>query len=72
MALRFASKKCKIAVVDIERDAAKQTVNEIVKNNGTAVAYCVSRFSSSISLGYTISGPKKSQFLSFHISFRWI
>lgn len=44
MALRFASKKCKIAVVDIERNAAERTANEIAKNNGTAVAYCVSCF----------------------------
>lgn len=44
MALRLAAIKCKIAVVDIERHAAKQTVAEIIKNNGTAVAYCVSIF----------------------------
>lgn len=44
MALRLAAIKCKIAVVDIESDAAKQTVTEIIKNNGTAVAYCVSVF----------------------------
>lgn len=41
MALRFATEGCKIAVVDIEHNAAKQTVAEIIKNKGNAVAYCV-------------------------------
>lgn len=42
MALRFAAEKCKIAVVDIEENAAKQTAHEIVQKGGSAVAYCVS------------------------------
>lgn len=44
MALRLAAEKCKIAVVDIERDAANRTVTEITENHGIAVAYCVSTF----------------------------
>lgn len=42
LAHRFADRQCKIAVVDIDHNAAKQTVQEITDKGGCAVAYCVS------------------------------
>lgn len=42
IALRLAHEGCKIAIVDIEQNAAIETANEIVRINGQAKGYHVS------------------------------
>lgn len=47
IALRLAREGCKIAIVDIEREAAIQAAEEIVQNKGQAKGYHVSCLNSS-------------------------